>query len=122
MLQSSTPQEIKRDYPLYPEVRTSVEHIEGKMYISFETLVRLKREETYYLFPSRVKYAYDEKYNTIEAGVEASCLFIKQVVHIQNFFLVDLAWSIIDDDQTEEAERLMEADPVLKRFKKDPEV
>ena len=115
---SKTSQELKFEYPTFPDVRHVLNKVNDGIYITFETLVRIQREGVYYLVLSRNQYMYHEDKYCFESGLEASTLYINQVYQIQNFFKVDNDWSVKDDNQLSEPDRLIEADPILRLISK----
>lgn len=105
-------QKLKQEYPAYPNCNISTNVGEIKTKFKLETLVRIKREGKWYLLVCRYEYIMD---TNINSAVEVMERFISQIYRVIHFSVLS-SFHVEDDDQSEEENRLVEADPILKLF------
>lgn len=117
-LQSKTPQELKKEYPTFPAINKKEDMVSNGKYISFESLIRLKKEGIYYLVLCRYKGFLPDGMNNIVGDRYFGTYnkFIEQVYQVQNFYRVSGKYDIEDDNQIEESERLTELNPLLMKI------
>jgi len=109
-----TAREYKLNYPIYPNSRTAVlRHEEGFLNIKAEALVRIQRAGKWYFVLCKSEYRITDKEHEIEGVLQALHIFHEQVYKIIHLYKMDTRL-IEDDDQSDEQDRLIEVDPILK--------
>lgn len=124
MMNEVTIEELKRTYSIYPEIRYEMKHIDGYIKTTMATLVRIKRDDKWYVVPCHTEYISQKPVGEVEyseicflfmgEGVNLLGRFTNQIHMIQNLYIVTEESAVLDDDQSEESDRIVEKDPVLK--------